>query len=157
MRKLIIVVALIFAYTQTKGLLHSLKEPAAYQNGVYWCGKDYKYNPSTGLCVPIFEELGLEVASTETSTATSATVSNTHEPEIAEEVFVPLNYSGKVGKFAKEHGGTIIKIKDHRKWSKISHYKIPYKSKGVQVGDDFYWTAKDGTNYVIHKGKLIKI
>lgn len=154
MRILLILAGLFLAYTQVGDILHSLKKPAAYENGEYFCGKDYMYNPDTGLCGPIFEELEPEIVA-ETTTGTSTSTTET-EPE-AELPFEPLPFNGKTSKFVKQHGGEVVKIDDDRKWSAIKHYKIAYKPKGVLVNGDFYWTAKDGTNYVIHKGKLIKL
>ena len=141
MRKLIILAGLLLAYGQANGLLESLKYP------------------SSGL---VSEQFVIVVETPEEPIEGTGTATETAEPvpepePVVEEVFEPLPWNGKVGKFVKKYGGKIIKIKDHRKWSSIKFYKIEYKSKGVLVGDDFYWQAKDGTLYVIHKGKLIKL
>ena len=146
MRKLIIIFGLLFAYNQADGFLDSLKYPAE--------GLVSEINVRIVETPP--ESTG---TSTGTVTGTGTTTTEPTQAEPVEEVFEPLDYNGKVGSFIKKHGGKSIKIKDHRRWSKITLYPEidGYKSKGVEINGDFYFTTKKGVNYVIHKGKLIKL
>ena len=70
--------------------------------------------------------------------------------EVVEEVFMPLAFDGKLGKFIKKNKG--VKVDLPGPWVKLYGAK-----KGARVGDDIYFKAKDGVLYVFHNGKLIKL
>ena len=65
-----------------------------------------------------------------------------------EEIFTPLPFDGRLGKFIKKYGG--VKVDLPAPWVKMYGVK-----KGVKINGDVYFEAKDGHFYVFHKGKLL--
>ena len=126
-RKMLIVFGLWVTYTQTNIFVKSI-----------WPDK--------------VEEVIVETGD---ETGTSTTTIELPEPE-PEKPWEPLNFTGEVGIFAKEHGGRVIKIKGGRfeKQIKTSYGMKP--KEGVIVSGDLYFKYKRKL-YVIHGGKLIKL
>ena len=129
-RKLLILFGLWVTYTQVNIFVNSI-----------WPDK-------------VKEEITVETGESATS-GTSTTTTELPEPE-PEKPWEPLNFTGEVGNFAKEHDGKVIKIKGGRfeKQIKTSYGMKP--KEGVVVSGDLYFRYKR-KNYVIHKGKLIKL
>ena len=68
--------------------------------------------------------------------------------EVMEEEFIPLDFNGKLKRFAKKHGGIIIE--DNPAFINLGAKKV------VKVGNDYYGEGKDGL-FVVHNSKLIMI
>lgn len=72
------------------------------------------------------------------------------EPEVEEEMFTPLPFTGKRLKaFAKANGGKVMEVP-----TGIS--KTYGGKKGVRVGGDFYFEGNEGL-FVFHDGRFIKL
>ena len=133
MRQLIVIFGLFVTYTQVNIFIDSLKLP------------DSREEQETVVLVGEGE-----------SDASSSTTTVTTDPIPEPEIFEPLPFKGKVGKFAKEHGGKVIKIQNDKLIARALSTAYGMKpKKGVKIGDDVYFAWK-GKYYVIH-GKLIEI
>lgn len=136
---LVLLIGIVFAVKSTK---RTLEEPAT---GVVMVEDDPMINDMGGVdgTTVMTEEESME--------AMEEDVILLEEPVVEEvvEVFVPLSFNGKLGKFAKANKGVVLKLPSQ--WVKQYGAK-----KGVRIGDDVYFKGKDGL-YVFHAGEIMKL
>ena len=138
---LLLLVGVVFAVKSTK---RTLSEPATGTVVM----DDPMINDMGGVdgtTVMTEEEAMAEETTDETLMETTE---ETPAPE-TEEVFTPLAFNGKLGKFVKKNGGKIVKLPP----TLVKQYGA---KKGVRVGDDVYFKGKEGL-FVFHAGEVLKI
>ena len=97
----------------------------------------------------------VENSDTAESTQTTSTVVVLDTPEVVKEVkeiFKPLPFDGKIKSLIKRFGGTKFKLKG-TKFEKF----FGKGAKAAKVGKDIYVVKKDGTLYVVHNNRPIKL
>ena len=131
MKKIIIIFGLWVTYTQANIFIDSLKLPDSRE-----------------------EQVAI-VSSGEGEIDASASEPVVKVPP-PEPEFTPLAFTGKLTSFSREYGGRVVKAKG-TKYGKLIKTSFGLNPKKIViVGVDYYFAYK-GTNYVIHRGKLIKL
>ena len=149
-RKLIIIIALIATFFGVKAVLNSLQQPAE--------GKAVVVNGEPEI---VIVDVDTTTVATETIVIPEPVDPKPVDPEVIPEVvFEPLKFNGKrLGKFAKANGGKVMNLTNTYARALIGFGldKANLPTKVVKVGGDLYFKAADGTLYVAHEGKLIKL
>lgn len=145
MRKVFILLALVAIFFGVKEFLSSIEKPVSGPVEV----------------IVVSEETETVTVGPVTVTVSEVTTKTTEEvEEVAEPVFMPLMWDGKkIKKFAKKHGVKVMKLDNTygRALINMGLAKENLPLMVVKVSGDLYFKAKDGTVYVAHTGKLIKL